>query len=49
MRRVMLVLVLLGLVAPVAGCVVVPVQRAGCHWVPAHFGPYGGWRPGHCA
>lgn len=27
------------------GCVVQPVPTA--QWVPAHYGPYGGWIPGH--
>lgn len=30
-----------------AGCVVAPAP--GCYWVPGHYGPYGGWHPGHCA
>ncbi len=31
-----------------SGCVVEPgPYRA--YWVPAHYGPYGGWHPGHWA
>ena len=41
---------LLGLL--LAGCVVEerppgPPPTPGWHWVPGHYGPYGGWQPGH--
>jgi len=31
-----------------SGCYVAPGPGA-CYWVPGHYGPYGGWHPGHCA
>jgi hypothetical protein len=52
MKRLMIVLLLAAVVAPVAGCVVAPVgpgPYSGAYWVPGHFGPYGGWHPGHWA
>jgi len=44
-----LLVLLLGLAAPLSGCVVYPAHPYGCAWVPGHRGPYGGWHPGHCA
>jgi hypothetical protein len=51
MKRLCLVLLLVGTL-PLAGCVVAPVgpaPHAGLHWVPGHYGAYGGWHPGHWA
>lgn len=31
-----------------SGCYVGPAPGP-CYWVPGHYGPYGGWHPGHCA
>lgn len=49
MKAVARALLLLAIMAPVAGCVVAapaPAPRYGAHWVPGH---YNGWRwvPGH--
>jgi hypothetical protein len=30
-----------------SGCYV--AAGPGCVWIPGHYGPYGGWHPGHCA
>jgi len=51
MPRIMAILMLLGLVVSLGGCVVEPVGAgpSGAHWVPGHYGPYGGWVPGHWA
>ena len=40
-------MLLVGLGALVAGCVVEPAPVAGCAWIPGH---YNGWQwvPGHC-
>jgi len=49
MKRI-LALMLCGLMATsLAGCVVYPGHQpyGGAHWVPGHYGPYGGWHPGH--
>jgi hypothetical protein len=32
-----------------SACVVAPGGRCGgAGWVPGHYGPEGGWHPGHC-
>lgn len=52
MKNILLLLLTLG-AAPLAGCVVYPahgpVPYAGAYWVPGHYGPNGGWHPGHWA
>jgi hypothetical protein len=49
MKRWLVVIMLAAGAAPLAGCVVVPGPRpyAAAHWVPGHYGPYGGWVRGH--
>jgi nitrate reductase gamma subunit len=49
MKRLMLILMLAVIAAPLAGCVVAPAgpYAGGGVWVPGHYGPYGGWHPGH--
>ena len=45
--------VLLASAMTLSACVVAgPGPYAGhprCPWVPGHYGPEGGWHPGHCA
>jgi len=53
MRRIMTVLMLLGLVVSLGACVVQEPAPGpgppGAHWVPGHAGAYGEWVPGHWA
>ncbi len=39
---------LLGAALALSGCVVAAPARPGCYWVPAHYGPNGGFIPAHC-
>jgi hypothetical protein len=51
-RRLTLAAVLLASAAGLSACVVAePGGYGRCpgHWVPAHYGPEGGFHPGHCA
>jgi hypothetical protein len=56
MKRLLNMLMLAIIVAPVAGCVVAPVYparavyapRPACAWVPAHYNAFGKFIPGHC-
>jgi hypothetical protein len=50
MKRVSALLFCAFMVVPLTGCVVYahpdrPYPNA--YWVPAHYGPYGGWHQGH--
>lgn len=49
MKKLMTRLVLILAVAPLAGCVVYAdhPHHPHAYWVPGHYGPYGGWNPGH--
>ena len=49
MNRLRLAIMFLALAAPLAACVVVepPRPRHAAVWVPGHYGPGGGWIPGH--
>jgi hypothetical protein len=48
-RKLGLAIALICTAASLSACVVVPPGRpAGCYWVPAHYGPEGGYHPGHC-
>jgi hypothetical protein len=53
MKRWLFLLMLACMVAPISGCVVVPVPvarpYAQAHWVPGHFNAYGYWVRGHWA
>ena len=45
---------LLGSAITLSACVVAPgpgpyAGHPRCPWVPGHYGPEGGWHPGHCA
>jgi hypothetical protein len=49
MKRWLIMAMLAVVVAPLAGCVVVPVRPYhAAVWVPGHWGPYG-WVRGHYA
>ena len=50
MNRIAALLLCTLMAASLAGCVVYPGSGrpyAGAYWVPGHYGPYGGWHPGH--
>jgi hypothetical protein len=47
-RKITLALALMTTAAALSACVVAPPPRPGCYWVPGHYGPEGGWHPGHC-
>ena len=51
MERLRMLLVLLLCATALTGCVVEPgpYRAYGAYWVPGHYGPYGGWHPGHWA
>jgi len=52
MKRLMVLLLLAAVIAPVSGCVVYPAHPrpyAAAYWAPGHFGAYGVWHPGHWA
>jgi hypothetical protein len=56
MKRVLILLMLVTVAAPLAGCYVAPVgpvygrpYAAVPVWIPGHWGPYGHWVPGHYA
>jgi hypothetical protein len=49
-RKIALALALMTTAASLSACVVAGpgYGRPGCYWVPGHYGPEGGWHPGHC-
>ena len=51
LRAAFLMVALTGASLTLGGCVVVtrpPVPPPHCSWVPAHYGVYGEYHPGHC-
>jgi hypothetical protein len=53
MRKIAAGAALLATAIALSACVVAPAPGyaggPGCHWVPGHYGPWGGWHPGPCA
>jgi hypothetical protein len=49
LRKTILLVALLSTAVALSACVVEEPRRPGCAWVLGHYGPYGGWHPGHCA
>jgi hypothetical protein len=53
LRKFGTVAVLLASAIALSACVVAPgpgyAGRPRCPWVAGHYGPEGGWHPGHCA
>jgi hypothetical protein len=47
-RNIGLTLAMVTTAIALSGCVVAGPGRPGCPWVPGHYGPEGGWHPGHC-
>lgn len=47
MKRWVMILMLAGSLAPLAGCIIVPGGGYHRHWVPGYYGAYGAWHPGH--
>ena len=48
-RKIGLALAMVTTTIALSGCVVAgPGPGRGCPWVPGHYGPEGGWHPGHC-
>lgn len=57
MKKVCFLMAFIALIPLLSGCttyvrtppveVVGPSPYAGAVWVPGHYGPYGGWHPGH--
>ncbi|HUZ64050.1 MAG TPA: hypothetical protein VMU82_10120 [Acetobacteraceae bacterium] len=48
LHRAFLALLLVGMAAPLGGCVVYPARPyAAARWVPGHYGPRGYWIRGH--
>lgn len=49
MKRVSALLLCALMATSLVGCTVYaqPGGPYGAHWVPGHYGPYGGWHPGH--
>jgi hypothetical protein len=47
-KRLTLLLLLAAIALPLTSCVVAPERPyPGAYWVPGHYGPEGGWHPGH--
>lgn len=48
MRKLVIALALVASAVSLSACVVEGPRPPGCYWVPGHYGPEGGWHPGHC-
>jgi hypothetical protein len=50
-RKITSVLTVMAMSLALSACVVAgpgPGRCGGAGWVPGHYGPEGGWHPGHC-
>ena len=48
MKRIALLALLIGMVAPLSGCIVYPKEPPGHEvWINGHYSRFGEWIPGH--